>query len=218
MRIVPASRAHVHAGQVIGPWTVLGPPFYASVGRGRKFFVAECPRGHIAALDTTERNHLPQCSICRRLETIIKDRLRGMIKRCHNQTDAAYRLYGGRGIYVCDQWRSNPEAFVVWSLANGFHPDLTIDRINGKGPYAPDNCRWAGMDVQGRNRSNNIRIDAFGESMVITDWINDPRCKVSANILKRRLKQGWPIELAMTIRNRRWNKDGPPKHLIKIAN
>ena len=28
-----------------------------------------------------------------------------MIQRCHNENDAGYRNYGGRGITVCDRWR-----------------------------------------------------------------------------------------------------------------
>lgn len=101
-----------------------------------------------------------------------------MMRRCYNPKRAAYSNYGGRGIYIVPEWYTpgvvgNPGLvnFYNWMMENGYHPGLSIDRIDNDGPYAPWNCRLVGIDVQSRNRRNNRWItDADGERMVYADF------------------------------------------------
>ena len=79
-----------------------------------------------------------------------------MIYRCYNEKNATYPYYGGRGITVCDEWRNNSQSFVDWAYANGFKPELTLDRIDTDGPYSPENCRWTTWIQQSRNRRNAV--------------------------------------------------------------
>ena len=83
-----------------------------------------------------------------RLYTIWK----GMKARCYNGKAVEYRLYGGRGINVCDEWLNDFASFRDWALCHGYRDDLTIDRINNDLGYCPDNCRWATMKEQAENR------------------------------------------------------------------
>jgi len=76
----------------------------------------------------------------------------GMKNRCCTLADKTHRLYGARGIRVCDEWSASFEAFALWAESNGYRDDLTIDRINNDGDYAPDNCRWATRSQQNSNR------------------------------------------------------------------
>lgn len=75
----------------------------------------------------------------------------GMMGRCHNPKQSDYPNYGARGIKVCKKWH-DVRAFAEWSLANGYSPGLTIDRINTDGDYKPSNCRWATLSEQSKNR------------------------------------------------------------------
>jgi hypothetical protein len=73
----------------------------------------------------------------------------GMHRRCRNEKDAAYPLYGGRGIRVCERWQS----FENFLTDMGEPPHrLSIDRIDVNGNYEPGNCRWATASQQNKNK------------------------------------------------------------------
>ena len=58
------------------------------------------------------------------------------------------------GLTVCEEWNSFPN-FYRWAMANGYRDDLTIDRIDWRKGYNPDNCRWATYSEQAKNCNRN---------------------------------------------------------------
>jgi hypothetical protein len=108
-----------------------------------------------------------------------------------------YRYAGARGITVCPEWWSYKD-FESWALCNGYRPGFFIFRRDLTGPFSPDNCIFAPKGELGRYKTTTRHIAAFGETKLIKDWATDPRCVVSFETLRSRLRLNWPPELAIT--------------------
>lgn len=76
-----------------------------------------------------------------------------MIQRCVNPKHKFWHRYGGRGITVCDRWRSSFENFLA-DVGRRPSPELSIDRIDNDGNYEPGNVKWS---TQAEQISNQFR-------------------------------------------------------------
>ena len=93
-----------------------------------------------------------------------------MRQRCNNKNAENYKYYGGRGICVCNEWENDFSLFALWSFANGYNDNLTIDRIESNGNYEPSNCRWISKKEQTNNRSSNTKYTYDGETHTLSEW------------------------------------------------
>ncbi len=85
-----------------------------------------------------------------RSRSALHRRWTSMKSRCHNPNDPRYADYGGRGIYVCEEWR---DSFEVFRRDVGEPPPgMSLDRTDNDGPYAPWNVRWATRSQQQANK------------------------------------------------------------------
>jgi hypothetical protein len=109
-----------------------------------------------------------------------------MISRCHDTSDSAYKNYGARGIYVCEEWRRSFGAFLkdMGRIPSDRH---SLGRIDNDGPYSAANCRWETPDQQSRNRRNTRRATCDGVTRCIIDWA--PLIGMSRSALCRNLKR-----------------------------
>lgn len=129
---------------------------------------------------------------------------RSMKVRCTDENARSYPRYGGRGISVCEEWMDSSR-FFQWALDNGYDQGLQLDRIDNNGDYTPSNCRWVTPSENARNRSDNVYVDAFGESKLLLDWFQDDRCHANSIVtLRGRLRRGWHPERAIATPSRRY--------------
>lgn len=77
----------------------------------------------------------------------------GILQRTTNPKNPDYYKYGGRGIIMCNEWKNDFTIFKKWAEENGYENGLTIDRIKNNKGYYPENCRWASLKEQFRNKN-----------------------------------------------------------------
>jgi hypothetical protein len=79
-----------------------------------------------------------------------------MLRRCTNPAHPGYVDYGGRGITVCERWRS----FENFYADMGPRPSSkhSLDRVNNDAGYEKSNCRWATASQQGFNKRTAARV------------------------------------------------------------
>lgn len=119
-----------------------------------------------------------------------------MRQRCSNPNIVEYRLYGGRGISVCEEWKNSYEAFRDWALKNGYSSNLSIDRKENDGNYTPDNCRWSTAIEQANNTRKTRFLTYNGETRSVSEWARTVGIKQST--LSMRLnKYMWSVEDAL---------------------
>ena len=98
---------------------------------------------------------------------------------------------------ICDEWLSDSNEFCKWALETGYNDTLTIDRIDGKKGYNPNNCRWANAKEQGRNTRRNVL------NMKMAEEIR------SSNMSQVSLAEKYKVSLStiwLVINNRIWIK------------
>lgn len=114
--------------------------------------------------------------------------------RCYNPNYHNYALYGGRGIAMSDEWRTDFPKFLA--DLGSCPPGHSLDRIDSDGPYVAGNCRWATNTQQLRNRRDNRRLTHNGETLTMGEWAE--RLGIHRRTLHARLTQGWAVERALT--------------------
>ena len=96
------------------------------------------------------------------------------------------------GITVCERWKS----FEAFFEDMGRRPaGTTLDRINGRLGYSPENCRWATHKQQSQNTSRNINLTYNGETKAISEWART--VGVNEKTISQRIERGYSVEEAL---------------------
>ena len=113
-----------------------------------------------------------------------------MKARCLNKNNPKYKIYGGRGITICKRWLDSFEKF--YADMGKRSKGKTLDRRNNNGNYCPENCRWASVKEQGRNKRNNVVMTYKGKTLCLVEWAEI--IKINPITLRNRLYKGWGVE------------------------
>lgn len=109
---------------------------------------------------------------------------KSMISRCDNEKNAEYKNYGGRGIKVCERWRS------IENFIQDMHPKPeggSIDRIDVDGNYEPSNVKWSSQKEQRWNQRVPCKI--FPNGMTSEELAKAQGLKTST--IRMRIHRGW---------------------------
>lgn len=82
----------------------------------------------------------------------------GMKQRCLNPNAKKYKIYGARGITICNSWLGEKGFFNFINDMGDRPPNTTLDRVENDKGYYKENCRWATPNQQQANRRNNNKI------------------------------------------------------------
>lgn len=205
-------------GERFGRLVVIGPDsdYIQPNGKHRPRWICECDCGKQKSIngEALTRGLTNSCGCLQKEQTSKAVKTHGQTntrlygiwcaikRRCYHEYDPNYRLYGGRGITMCDEWLNSYETFMDWAMGNGYDPlakrgECTIDRIDNNGNYSPDNCRWVSQQEQMNNVSYNRRITYNGESHTVAEWARLYNIPYS-RLLNRLDKYNYTIEKALT--------------------
>ena len=176
-----------------------GEPFKAIISNVIKGQCCRCPRCTQKDLSIIRTTHGKSHS---RLYKIWIS----MNARCHNPHDASYNNYGGRGIHVCDEWRTrhnftSSQAFMnfyKWAYANGYYEQpkntpwnelLSIERKDVNSGYSPENCEWVPMIKQSYNRTTTRFFIYFDRTITAMELFE--KYHISRDFIYNKKKKGW---------------------------
>jgi len=194
------------AGQRFGRLIAIGPIGQTKAGLVRWHCICDCGQEKITTGKLLIRGETQSCG-CLHIETILNRSTKHggtyhplyalwcQIKgRCSNPNNKSYSNYGGRGIFICDEWKDSFDAFCrhVSQLSDYGKQGYSIDRIDNDGPYSPNNVRWASPKRQNRNTRSTVMLTHQGRTQSLSDWADE--LNIPVNTLHSRLRYGWSID------------------------
>ena len=102
--------------------------------------------------------------------------------------------YHDRGIGIDPRWEASFQEFYN---DMGQKPEgMTLDRIDNDKGYSKENCRWATVLTQARNKSTNLVITFNGKTQTAVEWAEE--LNINPITFYSRIRKGWTIERAIT--------------------
>lgn len=117
-----------------------------------------------------------------------------MRNRCKNPNNPEYKNYGARNVGICPTWDDFRQFYA--DLGPRPSKDHSLDRIDNDAGYSKANCRWGTRKQQNRNKRSNVRVKINGVTKCKIEWME--QYGLHANLVRDRVKYGWPLEKALT--------------------
>lgn len=215
------NRMQFTEGQEIGNCTLIEEVSNRGWRRFAKFR-CECGNEFVANIYDVKSGHTTSCgcgshrfSLKRKADIHIYKSEYGAwcsIKgRCYNPKNEAYKNYGGRGIKVCQRWLDSFDAFLedMGPKPSKYH---SIERIEVNGDYEPNNCCWATIAEQAKNKRNTRWLTGNGETLHLSEWSR--RLGVSNGAILKRINSGMPMDQVLS--KERYIKGKLQPHKVRL--
>ncbi len=193
-------------GKRFGSLTVLESLHVSKSGKRMWRCVCDCGNESVVQTSNLTSGHVKHCQQCGYKELAKKRTTHGkrrtklytkwhsMIRRCEEKSCKSYKDYGAKGIKVCKEWH-DPEKFFIWAENHGYEEGLEIDRIDAKGNYCPENCRFITRLENANNKTNNRIIFHNGEEKTLAEWAR--YYGVNYHYLYKKLSKGYSFDEAI---------------------
>lgn len=171
---------------------------------GNKIIVkaARLKNGHTKSCGCWNRQHAKEMGRSNAIHGLSATKLysvwNGMVTRCERVNSKYYPHYGGRGIKICERWRKDFLAFVA-DMGPSYQRGLTLERIDFDGDYSPENCRWATLIEQARNKRDTFWVEYKGKRMSLPDAVEKYSTVSYKTVADRIRRYGWSVEQALLI-------------------
>lgn len=110
-----------------------------------------------------------------------------MTQHCTNPKHPAYRLYGAKGITVCDPWLKDFQTFLN-DMGRRPSNKHSLGRIDLNLGYFPGNCRWATKEIQNYHRTTTKRIVVNGVILTMKEAAST--LGISYEAVRSRVRKG----------------------------
>lgn len=204
------SKLSINKGDIFGRLTVLDV-HKGGTGRGKSKTIVNCicECGNEISVQGIKLWSVRSCGCLRHNKsgTKIWRAWQAAKRRCYEERNEKYPIYGGRGIVVCYGFHK----FFHFERVLGEPPSIrhSLDRIDVNGNYScgeckeciqkgwPKNVRWAKLIVQAQNKTSNVFFNYKGETLCLTEIAR--RAKLPPKTIHARIKNGWTFEEAISV-------------------
>lgn len=183
-------------------------------GQRFRIFLCHCDCGRSIKVRTGQLRRGQKSCGCDRRRTVTHGHARlgsntptyriwaGMVQRCTNPEQPAFKHYGGRGVQIDPSWMD----YARFLQDMGERPaGLTLERRDVNGDYTLSNCVWASQRQQARNKRSNKFIEIDGSRHLLVDAAS--QLGISHSAISSRITRGWTLEAAMTTpRMKTWSR------------
>lgn len=175
-------------------------------------FRCDCGQGGEAPVWKLVSGAKRSCGCLRREATASRNRTHGLahlpeykvwvniITRCYNPASKTYQRYGAKGVQMSDEWRESFEAFHR-DMGPRPSPKHTVERKDNALGYCKENCRWATLTEQARNKSTSLHYTYGGVTKTLKEWSDD--VGLDYHCAYWRHQQKWPIDRILTTPSRK---------------
>lgn len=127
---------------------------------------------------------------CKVIDTL---KLKKKFRKIKNRCSPNWLGYGSKGV-VC-LWKNFDEFFQDMGKSYFEHvdkygeKDTTIEKIDFNGNYCKENCKWATMKEQARNKSNTRYVFVNGKKEKLVDYLE--KIDMNKSLFYKKIKRGY---------------------------